>query len=498
MSANNLDLLLVNPGGREKIYQQLGGSLTAVEPPLWCRLIAGYARDRGYNVSIIDSEAEGWGPETVAGKVRDASPRLICMVVFGHQPSASTQQMAAAAEACAAIKHEAQDIPIVIVGGHVSALPEQTLREEQVDFACKGEGPVTVTSLLELLAAEEQELASVPGLVWRDGEDIVVNPSPPLIRDLDTDLHGDAWDLLPMDKYRAHNWQCFGELDRRQPYASIYTTLGCPYKCHFCCINAPFDGNRYRMRSPEAVVAEVKRLHDDYGVRTFKIIDEMFVLNERHVVAISEGLVALGLDLNFWAYARVDTVKTEMLDLLSRAGIRWLALGIESGSKHVRDGSDKALRHEDIVGIVREIQKSGINVIGNYIFGLPDDDETTMQETLDLAKELNCEFANFYSAMAYPGSPLYLTALANNWDLPKTWSGFSQHSFDCQPLPTEKISAADVLRFRDDAFHEYFSNQRYLDMVAQRFGWDTRKHIEEMSQHRLKRQLLLEPELADS
>ncbi len=498
MSANNLDLLLVNPGGREKIYQQLGGSLTAVEPPLWCRLIAAYARDRGYGVSIIDSEAEGWGPERVAQKVREASPRLNCMVVFGHQPSASTQQMAAAAEACAAIKHETPDIPILIVGGHVSALPEQTLREEQVDFACKGEGPVTVTSLLEMLATEEQELASVPGLVWRDGEDVVVNPSPPLIRDLDADLHGDTWDLLPMEKYRAHNWQCFGELERRQPYASIYTTLGCPYKCHFCCINAPFGTHRYRMRSPEAVVAEVKRLHDDYGVRTFKIIDEMFVLNERHVTAISEGLVELGLDLNFWAYARVDTVKTEMLDLLSRAGIRWLALGIESGSKHVRDGSDKALRHEDIVGIVREIQKSGINVIGNYIFGLPDDNETTMQETLDLAKELNCEFANFYSAMAYPGSPLYLTALANNWDLPKTWSGFSQHSFDCQPLPTENISAADVLRFRDDAFHEYFSNRRYLDMVAQRFGWDTRKHIEEMSQHRLKRQLLLEPELADS
>ena len=491
MSASELDLLLVNPGGRDKIYQELGGSLTAVEPPLWCRLIAAYVRDRGHSVAIIDSEAEGWGPESVAEKVREAAPQLVCMVVFGHQPSASTQQMAAAGESCAAIKHETPDIPILIVGGHVSALPERTLREEQVDFACKGEGPVTVTSLLE---ADGADLASVPGLVWRDGEEIVVNPSAPLIRDLDADLHGDAWDLLPMEKYRAHNWQCFGELDRRQPYASIYTTLGCPYKCHFCCINAPFDGNRYRMRSPDAVVAEVKRLHDDYGVRTFKIIDEMFVLNERHVVAISEGLVELGLDLNFWAYARVDTVKTEMLDLLSRAGIRWLALGIESGSKHVRDGADKALRQEDIVGIVREIQKAGINVIGNYIFGLPDDDETTMQQTLDLAQELNCEFGNFYSAMAYPGSPLYLAALANGWALPESWSGYSQHSYDCRPLPTEKVSAAEVLRFRDDAFHAYFSAPRYLDMVTQRFGWETRQHIEEMSQHRLKRSLLSEPE----
>src|SRR5882724_1857078 len=92
----NLDLLLINPNGRDRIYQELGGELTAVEPPLWCRLIGGYARDRGYKVEIIDAEAEGWGPDTVAAKVNARRPRLVGMIVFGHQPSASTQQMVAA------------------------------------------------------------------------------------------------------------------------------------------------------------------------------------------------------------------------------------------------------------------------------------------------------------------------------------------------------------------------------------------------------------------
>src|SRR5437667_443212 len=85
-----------------------------------------------------------------------------------------------------------------------------------------------------------------------------------------------------------------------------------------------------------------------------------------------------------------------------------------------------------------------ICVIGNFIFGLPDDDVQTMQQTLDLALELNCEFANFYSAMAYPGSPLYLMAVQNGWELPAAWSGYSQHSYDCLPLRTEKISAGEV------------------------------------------------------
>jgi radical SAM superfamily enzyme YgiQ (UPF0313 family) len=498
MGTEQLDLLLINPGGREKIYQDLGDDLSAVEPPLWCRLIAGYVRERDFSVEILDSEALNLDPAAIAGKVAEKAPRLVGMIVFGHQPSASTQQMMGASEALAAIKESAADNPVIMVGGHVSALPEQTLGDVPVDFVCKGEGPVTVVQLLDALSqGEDADLGAVEGLVWRRGDEIVINPPAPLTQDLDTDLRGNAWDLLPMDKYRAHNWQCFGDLDRRTPYASIYTSLGCPYKCHFCCINAPFDINRYRMRSPESVVGEIDFLHDSYGVKTFKIIDEMFVLNERHVAGICDLLIERDYGLNIWAYARVDTVKQGMLDKLRRAGIRWLALGIESGSAHVRDGAEKAFTQDDIITIVRDIQKAGIHVIGNYIFGLPDDDRDTMQQTLDLAVELNCEFANFYSAMAYPGSPLYADAVANDLPLPENWSGYSQHSYDCQPLPTEHLSAAEVLKFRDDAFHAYFSNPRYLDMVTQAFGWDTRNHIEDMAKKRLKRKILEELDAAE-
>jgi anaerobic magnesium-protoporphyrin IX monomethyl ester cyclase len=495
----DLDLLLINPHGRDALYQELGQELTAIEPPLWCRLIGGYVRDRGYAVEIIDAEAQGWGPRTVALTALDRRPRLIAVIVFGHQPSASTQQMAAASPTIQAIKDKDPDQPIIIIGGHVAALPERTMCEEPVDFACNGEGPVTVAQLLDMLHADGPgDFANVPGLVWRDRDAIRNNVAAPLIKDLDRDLHGQVWDLLPMAKYRAHNWQCFGEPNMRQPYASIHTSLGCPYRCGFCCINAPFGTNRYRMRSAKAVVAEIDELHKTYGVKTFKIVDEMFVLNERHVAAICDELISRAYDLNIWAYARVDTVKPHMLGKMRRAGIRWLALGIESGSAHVRDGADKSFGQSDIVDIVRRIQCADINVIGNFIFGLPDDDEATMRQTLDLAMELNCEFVNFYSAMAYPGSPLYATAIENGWDLPTTWSGFSQHSYDCLPLRTENLSAAQVLRFRDNAFDRYFTSQRYLDMVAERFGRDTRSHIERMTRHKLRRKIAGDPRVSET
>ncbi len=488
-----LDLLLIHPGGRKGVYQDLGETFTAIEPPLWCGLIATYVRNKGCTVQIIDSDADQLGPSIVAEMVADLRPTLTAVVVYGHQPSASTQMMPHARDICGEIRQKTSGQKIIIVGGHVAALPEQTIEEEDVDYACTGEGPVTIFELLSALKlSDDPDLSEIPGIIYRDGDEVVRTLNPPLISDLDTDLPGSAWDLLPMEKYRAHNWQCFGELGSRQPYASIYTSLGCPYKCVFCCINAPFGKNGYRMRSPESVVAEIDLLYTKYGVRTIKIVDEMFVLNERHVTGICELLAERDYDLNIWAYARVDTVKPHMLSMLRKAGIRWLALGIESGSEHVRDGALKSFKSSDIAEIVHTIQAADIHVIGNFIFGLPDDTIKTMQETLELALELNCEFANFYSAMAYPGSPLYNIALDIGWDLPEKWSGYSQHSFDTTPLPTNHISAAEVLGFRDQAFDKYFQNKRYLDMVQQRFGNTTRDHVHGMTKKKLRRAMLEE------
>ena len=113
-----------------------------------------------------------------------------------------------------------------------------------------------------------------------------------------------------------------------------------------------------------------------------------------------------------------------------------------------------------------------------------------MQDTLDMSIDLNCEFANFYSAMAYPGSKLYLDALKEDWQLPETYVGYSQHSYETTPLPTKHISAAEVLKFRDEAFLKYYKNSEYLDMIENKFGESTRLGIEEMTRIKLKRKIL--------
>jgi radical SAM superfamily enzyme YgiQ (UPF0313 family) len=487
-----VDVLLVNPGSRAAVYQQLGDRYSAIEPPSLAGLFATYLTRRGLSVEIVDAPAQNLSPAGVAQTIRDNfEPTLIVMVVYGFQPSASTQNMTAAGETCAAIKALRGDWRIMMTGTHPAALPERTLTEEKIDFVCDREGPETILLTARALKARTGDFSKIPSLWYRDGGAIRSNLPGELMDDLDGEMPGVAWNLLPMDQYRAHNWHCFEHIHERAPYVSMHTSLGCPYKCTFCCINAPFGKPSYRLWSPETVIAEIDLLVERHGVKNIKFVDEMFVLNRNHVLGICDRIIEHGHDLNIWAYARVDTVKDEFLDKLRRAGFRWLALGIESGSKHVRDGVEKGrFGSAEILKVVRKIQDAGINVIGNYIFGLPDDTRESMQETLDLALEANCEFANFYCAMAYPGSKLYGIAVEKRWQLPDSWIGYSQHSYETLPLRTETLASAEVLKFRDDAFHRYFSDASYLGMVERKFGRDVVSHLRDMTQIRLKRKLL--------
>ena len=181
---------------------------------------------------------------------------------------------------------------------------------------------------------------------------------------------------------------------------------------------------------------------------------------------------------------------------MKQAGINWIAYGIESGSKVVRDGVHKGkFTQEAIMRAIEMTKKAGIYIIGNYMFGLPDDDLVTMRTTLDLAKELNCEYANFYSTMAYPGSQLYEESLTKGIEMPDNWLGFSQLSKESFPLPTKYISNVEVLRFRDNAFQEYFSNPQYLEMIKEKFGMKVVGHINQMLKHKLHRNILNQPEV---
>ncbi|MCM8786310.1 MAG: cobalamin-dependent protein, partial [Candidatus Omnitrophica bacterium] len=226
------DLILVNPGNPKKVYGKLRSSLSGIEPPYWCALIASFIREKGYSVKIIDADAENLSPDQTVDEIIKYRPVLINMVVMGTNPSASsTPKMATVREILDILKEKNKSIKVMLSGLHPSSLPKKTLIEEKTDFVCQGEGFLTTLNLLRCLKENKEiEKENIKGLWYRKGGKIINGGYEDIIKDLDS-LPLPAWDLLPMDKYRAHNWHCFENIEERGNYAVIYTSFGCPYNC---------------------------------------------------------------------------------------------------------------------------------------------------------------------------------------------------------------------------------------------------------------------------
>ena len=476
-----LDILFIHPNSASSTYQGLSSDYSAIENPIWAAMLINHCIQKKFRADILDAEALGLSDDDIAYTVQHMKPTYVCFVVYGQQPSASTQNMEGAVSAASAIKR-IYDTKIIFVGGHVSALPTETLQNHDcIDICCTNEG---VNSLIAILSGEE--LLRIKGLAFRYNDGIYQTESGDLVS-LDSFV-GQAWHLLPMNQYRTALWHSLPNKGERQPFASLYTSLGCPFSCGFCMINSPFGGSSFRYWEPSVIIEEFGYLARK-GIKNIKIADEMFVLREAHYLELCKLIIEMGYDFNIWCYARVDTVKERHLETLKKAGVNYLALGIESANTAVKDNIAKTQKVDPRL-VVSQVHNAGINVAANYIFGLPKDTISTMNETLSLAIELNTEMVNFYCAMAYPGSRLYSQAKENGWSLPDTYSGYSQHSYDCQPLPTEFVSAQDVLRFRDNAWMAYHTSTKYLSMIEAKFGKVNRGRIEASTKIKLKRRLL--------
>tara|TARA_Y100001970_G_C14223711_1_gene854228 strand:- start:2141 stop:2857 length:717 start_codon:yes stop_codon:yes gene_type:complete len=230
------------------------------------------------------------------------------------------------------------------------------------------------------------------------------------------------------------------------------------------------------------------------GVRTIRIVDEMFLLNKKYYVPLCEMLSERNKDdsLRMWSYSRVDTIKNpEVLKLVRKAGIKWLCLGIESGEKKVRlEVSKGKFEDVDIKKVIEKVHEADIEVMANYIYGLPGETKESMKRTFDLSLELCTAGWNTYASMALPGSQLYKEAIDQKMDTPKTYEAFSWHSFETMPLRTKDLTSKEILEFRDLAFTKYHTYEPFLKRIEKRFGKTNAENIKKMAQIKLKRKIL--------
>jgi len=505
-----LDCLFLVTKSSKKTYQKLSQTYSAIEPPTWALLLAESTRSVGFKVNILDANAENLSEEEILKRIKDVSPKLICLIVYGQNVNAGTTNMSGAIHTSEYLK-KFITTPISIIGSHVQALPLETLKtEKSIDFVFTNEGVYSLRNLLKLNDFSPMSLSRIKGIAFRNENQLIINEPEKVVPNekMDIDLPGYAWDLLPyktkpLDLYRAPMWHAEYDFEKRTPYASLQTSLGCQFGCNFCMINilnrddndeigVASNYSKMRFWTTNFIIKEFDKLIK-MGVKTIRIVDEMFLLNPKYYIPLCEQLAERNKDdsLRIWSYSRIDTVKRpEILKLVRSAGIKWLALGIESGEKSVRLEVDKGKFEDvDVRKVIQKVHEADINVMANYIFGLPGDTKETVKKTFDLSLELCTAGWNTYGAMALPGSFLYKKALDEGKQLPDTYEGFSFHSYETLPLSTEKLSAKEIITLRDEAFNQYHNHKPFLNLIEKKFGKEAANNIVDMTKIKLKRKI---------
>jgi len=431
-----MKVLLISPNYL-KVYSYVSEEATMINPPMGMAYIAGYLKDNGVEVEILDFAALRSTDEMEKRLIKESNADMVAL--------AATTNTVMLAYELAKLSKELLPNAITVVGGpHPTMEPTRTLDEcPELDYCVISEAEET---MLELTQGKEDK--DILGISFRDGKgNIIVNASRPLIQDLDK-LPFPARELLPLDKYWTPGV-------RRYPYAIMMTSRGCPYSCTFCS-NFRTQGKQFRARSPENVLAEIDHLVKEYGVKEINIIDDNFTFLPQRVKEICDGLIERNYDLELKTGngIRADRTSLPMLKHMRKAGFYLVAFGIESGDERILKKMRKGETKDHIRNAVKWSKQAGLLTEGFFMFGNEGEGRKEMLETIKFAKELDLSVAQFQIYTPVPGSPLFDTIKRDGKLFSKKWEDFNAFS---EPLFEYQDSRFDLMmEMQQRAYREYY------------------------------------------
>jgi radical SAM superfamily enzyme YgiQ (UPF0313 family) len=418
--------------------------------PMWLAYAVGVLEKAGHDVDFIDAPAAGCELDHVIERTRKMDPALIVM-------DTSTPSIYNDVSVAGKLKDLCRSAFVILVGTHVSALPEETLKmDEKIDAVAVHEYDDTV---LDIAATLENggDLKDVPGIYYRQEGKIIKNEKRELIKDLDElpFVSSVYKKFLNIEKYFNPN--------ALFPMVTITTSRGCPFKCTFCVYPQTLMGRGYRLRSVENVVDEIEYITKNFPqARAIFFEDDTFTVNKKRCIELSESLIRRGIKISWTANARVG-LDLETMKKMKEAGCRSFCVGFESGNQDILDNMRKSSKIEMMFDFMDNARKSGILVHGCFLAGLPGETKDTMRQTLDLAKRLKPDTVQFYPVMVYPGTEAY------DWYKSKGLLVTDDFSMWITPeglhntvVKTEHLSPEDLVAFCDDARREFYLRPGYL------------------------------------
>ena len=358
----------------------IGRYIVATVPHAGLAFLAAILEEKGHVVEVQDMRIHA-GNEHLFSKIMEFKPDFI-----GISTASIGYKMAY--EIVEAVKRRFPKIPVAMGGSYASTVHSKILQDTPADYVVYGEGEHAFLELASGTAPKD-----VNGLIWRDGDEIVMNPPPKFFHDLDSLPFAD-YDKFELDKM----------LEKRIP---IVSSRGCPNRCTFCSIQLVM-GYPFRARSPEHVVKELEHWYNR-GYDTFEFSDDNFTFNMPRAEKICDLIVEKGMKLKliFGNGLRADRVNERLLTKLKQAGTVWIGYGLETSDEHGLVILKKDLNLDQLRRSVAYTKKLGIECQVNFIIGCPDQTYETFKKDFEFAEEIAPDQLRFFNMIPYPGTEMF-------------------------------------------------------------------------------------------
>ncbi len=398
-------MLLVNPAiDKEKKYGKLLSMMLTPSVPLSIVFLGSFLEKQGSEVRLFDEQIELLTENRIQDVVTEFNPGVIGF-------TCTTPGMARAHEIAADIKKINPQIKVVMGNIHPTVLPEETLKDPNVDLVVRGEGEFSFLEYLQTLE-NRGDISKLAGISHRLNGVYNHTTNRPYVKDLDV--------------FPPVNWKLLTDFNDSYHIEWILTSRGCPYKCVFCSARS-VSGFKYRFNSPQRVIEEVDTVVQNFGTRFFSFADDNFVVKKNRTREICKLLMERGYNktITWLCQSRADAVDEQLLELMREAGCEYISFGIETGTQRLLDLIEKSLKIETVEKAVNMAHRAGIKTRGSFMLGLPTETREDSLATIDFALSLPLDIAKFNLAVPYPGTELLNMAIAEGLQVTDDWSNIN-------------------------------------------------------------------------
>jgi len=354
-------------------------------PPLGLAYAAAVIEKAGNKSCIIDANAEQLSKNEVLIRINEFKADMLgfMLTAYGFFDTLRWVRF---------LKKHTQ-LPVLAGNVLCSMYPEQVLRYAPIDYIIIGPAIEALPRFIQAVENRES-LHGIPGLGWRENGEIRI--SEPLTMEEDFNrLPFPARGLLPNEKYHA-------VMSKRKNYTIMVTSKGCTGSCVFCHIHKiPMS-----FRSEDLVVAEIEECFHNYNIREMDIFDPSFTMLKNRVYNICDGILKKNIDIHWACRARVDQVDSALLSCMQRAGCRRILYGIESGVNDNLKNMKKEIVVEQAMQAVALTKKSGIQVLGFFMLGVPGETLESIRQTIAYSRAIGVDYAQYHRVMAKPDTEL--------------------------------------------------------------------------------------------